>query len=64
MQTPYIDPFQVRLIGSDDPLTKAAIEVNRKYPGPMPTRLRGKDFGGVSVEEVYIYPAKKLAPVG
>src|SRR5262245_36303970 len=64
MQTPYIDPFQVRLIGSDDPLAKAAIEVNRKYPGPMPTRFRGKDFGGVPVEEVYIYPAKHFTPVG
>ncbi len=46
MQTPYIDPFQVRLIGSDDPLAKAALEINQKYPGPMPTRFRGKNFGG------------------
>jgi len=64
MQTPYIDPFQVRLIGSDDPLAKAAIESNRKYPGPMPTRFRGKSFGAVPVEEVYIYPRKHLAPIG
>jgi hypothetical protein len=64
MQTPYIDPFQVRLIGSDDPLAKAAIEANRKYPGPTPTRVRGRGFGGVPVEEVYIYPKKSLASVG
>jgi hypothetical protein len=64
MQTPHIDPFRVGLIGSDDPLARAAIEANRKYPGPMPTRFRGKDFGGVPVEEVYIYPAKAFAPVG
>jgi hypothetical protein len=64
MQTPYIDPFQVRLIGSDDPLARAAIEANRKYPGPRPTRIRGKEFGGVPVEEVYIYPAKASTPVG
>jgi hypothetical protein len=64
MKTPYIDPFQVRLIGSDDPLAKAAVEINRKYPGPTPTRFRGKNFGGVPVEDVYIYPAKHLAPVG
>jgi hypothetical protein len=64
MKTPYIDPFQVRLIGNDDPLAKAAVEINRKYPGPTPTRFRGKNFGGVPVEDVYIYPAKHLAPVG
>jgi hypothetical protein len=64
MKTPYIDPFQVRLIGSDDPLAKAAVEINRKYPGPTPTRFRGKNFGGVPVEDVYIYPTKHLAPVG
>jgi hypothetical protein len=64
MQTPYIDPFQVRLIGSDDPLAKAAAETNRKYPGPMPTRFRGTSFGGVPVEEVYIYATQRLTPVG
>jgi hypothetical protein len=63
MQTPYIDPFQVRLIGTDDPLAKAAVETNRKFPGPIPTRFRGKNFGGVPVEEVYIYAAKHPAPV-
>jgi hypothetical protein len=64
MGTPYIDPFQVRLVGSDDPLAKAAFEINRKYPGPMPTRFRGKNFGGMPVEEVYIYHVKHLMPVG
>lgn len=64
MRTPYIDPFQVRLIGSDDPLAKAAMETNRKYPGPTPTRFRGPSFGGAAVDEVYIYPAQRLTPVG
>ncbi len=63
MRTPYIDPFQVRLIGTNDPLARAAFEINQKYPGPMPTRFRGKNFGGTQVEEVYIYPAKDLALV-
>jgi hypothetical protein len=63
MRTSYIDPFQVRLIGSDDPLAKAAIEMNQRFPGPIPTRLRGKSFGGIPVEEVYIYPARGLMPV-
>jgi hypothetical protein len=64
MKTPYIDPFQVRLIGSDHPLARAAIEMGRRYSGTMPTRFRGTSFGGVPVEEVYIYPDKRLTPVG
>jgi hypothetical protein len=64
MHTPYIDPFQVRLIGSGDPLAKAALDINQEFPGPIPTRLRGKSFGGLPVEEVYIYRATRLAPVG
>jgi hypothetical protein len=63
MRTPYIDPFQVRLINRDDPLAEAAIEINQRFPGPIPTRLRGKNFGGIPVQEVYIYPAKDLTPV-
>ena len=62
MRTPYIDPFQVRLIGTDDPLAKAADEINRKFPGPVPTRFRGTNFGGMSVEEVYIYKLNNLSP--
>jgi hypothetical protein len=64
MQTPYIDPFRVRLIGSDDLLARAAIEANRMYPGSIPIRIWGKNFGGDEVEEVYIYPNKILTPVG
>lgn len=62
MRTPYIDPFQIRLIGGDDPLAKAAVEINQEYPGPKPMRVRGKNFGGIQVEEVYIYPLKELTP--
>ena len=63
MNTPYLDPFQVKLIGSGHPLAKAAVEVNRKYPGSMANRFRSKSFGGVGIEEVYIYPARVIAPV-
>jgi hypothetical protein len=64
MRTPYIDPFQVRLIGSDDSLAKAAVDIKRKFPGPTSTRFRGKNFGGVPVDEVYIYASTQLATVG
>ena len=58
MKTPYIDPFQVRIIRVSDPLTQAAIKANQKYPGNIATRVRGKPFGGTPVEEAYIYPSQ------
>ncbi len=62
LRDPMFDPFQVKLIGTDDPLAKAALEINRRYPGPCPTRFHGKAFAGQVVEEVYIYPAPVPVP--
>jgi hypothetical protein len=57
MHSPYLDPFRVKVIGGDDPLTLAAVEINRRFPGRMATRFGGKSFGGLSVDDVYIYPS-------
>jgi hypothetical protein len=57
LRSPYLDPFRVKVIGGDDPLAQAAVEINRRFPGPMPTRFGGKVFGGISVEDVYVYPS-------
>ena len=54
---PLFDPFQVKLIGADDPLAKAALDINRRNPGPIGTRFHGEVFGGLPVEEVYVYPS-------
>ena len=62
LRDPFFDPFQVKLIGADDPLAKAALEINRRYPGPVATRFHGKEFGGLPVEEVYIYPSPIPVP--
>jgi hypothetical protein len=59
---PLFDPFQVKLIGADDPLAKAALDVHRRYPGPIATRFHGKAFGGLPVEQVYIYPSPITVP--
>jgi hypothetical protein len=53
--TPF-DPFEVKLIGVDDPLAKAALDIHRRHPGRVATRFHGKVFGGLPVDEVYIYP--------
>jgi hypothetical protein len=54
-QSLWIDPFQVKVIGIDAPVAQAALDVVRKYPGGIPTRYHGRHFGGLSVDEVYIY---------
>jgi len=57
LRDPWFDPFQVKLIGANDPLAQAALDIQRRFPGRMPTRFHGKIFGGVSVDEVYVYPS-------
>lgn len=51
----WIDPFQVKVIGIDDRLAKAALDVMTKYTGNTPMRYHGRQFGGLSVDEAYIY---------
>ena len=56
IKDPWFDPFQVKLISADDPLAKAALDIYKKYAGHIPTRFHGKNFGGVTVDELYLYP--------
>lgn len=55
-QSLWIDPFQVKVVATDAPVAKAALDVMRKYPAQIPTRYHGRLFGDLSVDEVYIYP--------
>ena len=57
MRSPYLDPFRVKLIKGNDPLALAAVDMNQRFPGSMPTRLGGASFGGLSVDDVYLYPS-------
>jgi hypothetical protein len=64
----WIDPFEVRVVGLNDSLAKAALGVTmpkvpdspfavrnpRPYPGM--TRFGGSTLGGVSIDGAYIYP--------
>ena len=54
MRTPYIDPFQVRIVGVKDPLAQAAIAINRRYPGDAATHYRGRTFGGCRRRRVHL----------
>lgn len=55
-QSLWLDPFQVKVVGTDTPVAKAALAAMNNYPGIIPTRFPGRHFGNLSVDEVYIYP--------
>jgi hypothetical protein len=62
LHDPWFDPFQVKLIGADDPLAKAALALRQRFPGRRPARAFDQAFGGESIEEVYVYPSPLPAP--
>lgn len=55
MRDPWLDPFQIKAVGTNKPVARAVMEIQEKYPEQLPTRYHGRALGGVSVEEVYIY---------
>lgn len=57
MRDPWFDPLRVKVIGSDNPLAQAALDVQQRYPGRTCPRVRDTLFGGVMVDEAYIYPS-------
>jgi len=61
-QDPWFDPFQVKLIGSDHPLAKAAADFQKRYEMRRPVRFPGKSFGDLAVEEVYLYSIPITVP--
>ena len=58
MPDPWLDPFQIKVMGAHDPLAKAILQIQEKYPGRLPARYRGRQLGGLSVDEVYIYASE------
>ena len=59
IRSPYLGPFRVKVIGGHDPMTLAAIDIHKRFPGTKAIRLREGDFGGTFVDEVYIYPSTR-----
>jgi hypothetical protein len=54
--------FQVKVIGSEDPLAKAARDLQQRYPRRVPGRFPGKTIAGRSDADVYLYAAPMPAP--
>ena len=63
LDSPYLDPFRVKVIGATDPLARAAVEIHRRFPGSTPIRFGGRSFGGISIDDVYIYASPLPAVV-
>jgi hypothetical protein len=57
-----LDPFQVKVTGIDDPVTRAVLALQQQHRGNLVTRLRNRMLGGVSVDEVYLYPIPVPVP--
>lgn len=54
-RTPWLDPFQIKLVNSSDPIARDAIEIRDRYTAKIPTRYNGTSIGGISIDCAYIY---------
>src|SRR5436305_1438053 len=59
-----VDPFEVKLIGSDDPVAKDILAIHARAPGRRgsPIRWGGTTLGNVSIEGAYLYPLPAVTP--
>jgi len=58
----WFDPFQVMLIGVEDPLARGIFDIERTRSGRIPPRLQGRIIGGVSVDDSYFYRLPPSVP--
>ena len=56
----WLDPFQIKVMGTGKPVAKAAIEVQEQYNGRLPARYYGPPLGDITIEEVYIYSPEQF----
>jgi hypothetical protein len=46
----------VKVIAGNHPLALAAADKNTRFPGRTPTRIGESRFGGLTVDDVCLYP--------
>lgn len=62
LRNPNLDPFEIELISTDSPICQGAREIY-KYASPnIPAHFTVRYFGGMNVDEGYVYPPSVLAP--
>lgn len=52
----WLDPFQVKVTGVEDPVAKEIIALQQRYPQPANPWVRSRLLGGRYVENAYLYP--------
>ena len=57
---PWLDTFEVKVAGIDDPIVRNIVDIQRKYPGAS-RRLRNRMIGGQSVEGIYVYGVDEIS---
>jgi hypothetical protein len=59
-----IDPLEIKLIGSKDPVARDVLAIVGRAPAPLvsPIRWGGNQLGNVIVEGAYIYPMPVSTP--
>ena len=61
MQDPSFEFFRLELIGTDERVAKAVLDLRQRYAGHFPIRRFEESFGGEWADELYIYPSTVLA---
>jgi hypothetical protein len=51
----WINPFEVKLVGPDDPIAKAVMDFRATARVPLPLPVRGSYLGKIYIENAYIY---------
>lgn len=62
-QQVWLDPFQVKVIGSDNRVARAVLEFIWKSHNLVPSRCFSPRFGDLSVDEAYIYAVPTTASI-
>jgi hypothetical protein len=52
----WLDPFQIKLVNSSEPIAQEAMRIRDRYPALLVTRYGGSSLGGESIDGACIYP--------
>jgi hypothetical protein len=52
----WINPFEIKLIGSHEPIARAVTAFRANMHRPVPTQVRGANLDKIYIENAYIYP--------
>lgn len=63
LKDPWFPDMNVKVIGADDPVAQAAMALQQRLTGLIPARRITGSFGGLEVDQVYIYPLSVPAQV-